>query len=100
MAVEPLSLSIKHIVATTGQGRPSVFDAIREGHLKTFLVGRKRFAKYKDVQAWVDFLEKQSSKGKPVCYRGKWVDTKAQSALGTAGRQRAVAARKEGKHAS
>ena len=69
--MEHFKLSITEIVEATHECRAVVFDAIRAGHLRTFLVGRRRFAKPKDVQAWVDYLQAQSDKGKPVSYRPK-----------------------------
>jgi hypothetical protein len=48
-----------------------VDDAIREGHLKTFLMGRKRKATMDSVRQWIAWLEKQSDAGHPVCYRAR-----------------------------
>jgi hypothetical protein len=48
-----------------------VYDAINAGHLKTFLVGRRRFAKPEAVRAWVDHLEAESTAGRPVVYRAR-----------------------------
>lgn len=69
--MEPLKLSLQQICAATGESRDVVFDAIRAGHLETFLVGRRRFARPAAVRIWVDFLEAQSKAGKPVCYRSR-----------------------------
>ena len=69
--MEPLKLNVNDIVAISRESKSIVFDAIQAGHLKTFLVGRRRFARPADVARWVDFLEKQSDKGKPVKYRPK-----------------------------
>jgi hypothetical protein len=67
--VDPLKLSITDIVAATGECRSVIFDAIAAGHLRTFLVGRRRFARPAEVRKWVDFLERESDKGRPVAYR-------------------------------
>ena len=67
--MEPLKVSIDDIVAVTGESRAIVYDAINAGHLKTFLVGRRRFAKPEAIRAWVDFLEAESAAGHPVVYR-------------------------------
>lgn len=69
--LEPLKLGIKQIVEVTGESVPVVYDAIRAGHLETFLVGRRRFARPEAVRAWVDFLEAQSNAGRPVSYRSR-----------------------------
>lgn len=67
--MEPLKISLDGIVAATGESRAIVYDAIKAGHLDSFLVGRRRFARPEAVRAWVDFLEAQSKAGRPVCYR-------------------------------
>lgn len=64
-----LKLSLKDIAGVTGESLPLIHDAINAGHLKTFLVGRRRFAKPEAVQKWIDYLEKQSDAGRPVKYR-------------------------------
>lgn len=69
--MEPLKLSLEEIVRLTGESRALIHDAINAGHLKTFLVGRRRFARPADVRAWVDFLEAQSDAGTPVAYRAR-----------------------------
>ena len=48
---------------------PSIYAAINAGHLKTFLIGRRRFVRESVLRAWLDFLEHQSDAGKPVTYR-------------------------------
>lgn len=69
--IEPLKLSVSEIGRISGESVPVIYDAIRAGHLKTFLVGRRRFAKLDAVRAWVDFLEKSSDAGAPVKYRAR-----------------------------
>ncbi|MGE0804993.1 MAG: hypothetical protein AB7L76_05525 [Burkholderiaceae bacterium] len=69
--MEPLKLGIKEICAVTKESPPVVYDAINAGHLETFLVGRRRFARPAAVRAWIDFLEAQSNAGKPVAYRAR-----------------------------
>lgn len=66
-----LKLSLKEIADITGESLPLIHDAINAGHLKTFIVGRRRFAKPDAVQKWVDYLEKQSDAGQPVKYRAR-----------------------------
>lgn len=71
MSKKPLdrALSLKEIVAVTGQNLPSIHAAKDAGHLKTYTVGRRRYARESAVQAWLDYLQKQSDAGKPVYYR-------------------------------
>ncbi len=69
--MEALKVSIEGIIAATGEGRAVIYDAIKQGHLETFLVGRRRFARPAAVRAWVDYLEKQANAGKPVTYRAR-----------------------------
>ena len=72
--LEPLKLSIEQIVALTGEGEPTIHRAIKAGHLRTFLVGRRRFARPSDVRAWVDMLQEASDAGQPVVYRPRAAD--------------------------
>lgn len=69
--IERLKLGLQDITEATGESLPVVHDAIRAGHLETFLVGRRRFAKPEAVRAWVDYLEAQSKAGTPVVYRAR-----------------------------
>jgi len=69
--MELLKLNFQQICNATGESRDVVFDAIRAGHLDSFLVGRRRFARPAAVRAWVDFLESQSKAGTPVAYRAR-----------------------------
>lgn len=75
--IQPLKLGLQAISEVTGESLPVVHDAIRAGHLETFLVGRRRFAKPDAVRKWVDFLEAQSKAGKPVVYRARSGERKA-----------------------
>lgn len=69
--MEKVKVSLDDIVNATGESRAVVYDAIKAGHLKTFLVGRRRFARPAAVEAWVDFLQAESDAGRPVVYRGR-----------------------------
>lgn len=69
--MEPLKVSLEEIARATGESRALIYDAIRAGHLETFLVGRRRFARPAAVRKWVDYLEAQSKDGKPVVYRAR-----------------------------
>jgi len=67
--MQKLKLSIDEIAALTGEARPLIYHAIGRGDLRTFLVGRRRFAKPADVQSWIDFLQSESDAGRPVSYQ-------------------------------
>lgn len=79
--MEPLKLSLKQISETTGESLPVIHDAINAGHLDTFLVGRRRFARPKAVEKWIDFLEAESKKGTPVTYRARPDNRRSGAAL-------------------
>ena len=66
--VDP-AMGMKEICAASGQGLMSVYAAINAGHLKTYLVGRRRFARASALNAWLDFMQKQSDSGRAVVYR-------------------------------
>lgn len=69
--IEKLKLSLQEIAEVTGECLPLIHDAINAGHLDTFLVGRRRFARPASVSAWVDLLESRSKAGRPVVYRAR-----------------------------
>lgn len=69
--MEKLKLSVDDIRISTGESTPVIYDAIRQGDLETFLVGRRRFARPAAVRKWVDFLEAESKAGRPVTYRAR-----------------------------
>lgn len=71
MQLEPLKLSLQSIAEVTGESHPTIYKAIEQGHLETFLVGRRRFARPDAVRKWVDFLQAESDKGRPVVYRSR-----------------------------
>lgn len=76
-------LSMPEICAASGESVHVVYDAIKAGHLDTFLVGRRRFARPAAVEEWIDFLEAQSKAGRPVAYRkrsGKAVPAQREAA--------------------
>lgn len=77
--LEPLKLSIEQIATLTGEGEPTIHRAIKAGHLRTFLVGRRRFARPSDVRAWVDMLQEASDAGRPVVYRPRAADAAAKA---------------------
>ena len=71
--MEKLKLSLAEVSACTGESLPVIHDAIKAGHLRTFLVGRRRFARPDAIRAWVDHLEAESNAGRPVAYRSREV---------------------------
>ena len=77
MTLEPLKLALQNIAEVTGESLPTIYKAIERGHLETFLVGRRRFARPAAVRKWVDFLEAESDKGRPVVYRSRASEEKA-----------------------
>jgi len=66
-----LKLSLADVGELTGEALPLIRAAISAGDLKTFLVGRRRFARPADVEAWVDFLQRESDAGRPVKYQAR-----------------------------
>ena len=66
MTLHKLKLSLEEICQLSGESLPLIHDAINAGDIKTFLVGRRRFARPHDVAAWVDFLQRESDAGRPV----------------------------------
>lgn len=67
--MEPLKLGMQEISEASKECANIVYEAIKCGHLETFLVGRRRFARPEAVRKWVDFLQAQSDAGKPASYR-------------------------------
>jgi len=67
--VDQLKLSMRDVQRITGESPPVVYSAIEHGHLKTFVVGRRRFARPEAVRAWVDFMEAESDAGRPLVYK-------------------------------
>ena len=77
--MQKLKLSLQEIAEATGESLPLIHDAINAGHLRTFVVGRRRFARPADVEKWVTFLQKQSDSGKPVKYRARPAERRAEA---------------------
>lgn len=69
--MEPLKIPLAEIPRITGESLAVVYDAIHTGHLSTFLVGRRRFARPAAIEKWVDYLESKSNQGEPVVYRAR-----------------------------
>lgn len=69
--MEKLKLTREEISQVSGESLSIIDDAIRLGHLKTFIVGRRRFARPEAVRAWVDYLQSESDSGRPVSYRAR-----------------------------
>ena len=69
--MEKLKLSINDIVQTTGESHSNVCRAIKQGHIRTFVVGRRRFARPQAVRDWVDYLESESDAGRAVKYQAR-----------------------------
>lgn len=69
--MKKLKLTMAEVGEVTGEAPPLLYEAIKAGDLKTFLVGRRRFARPEDVQAWIDFLQARSDAGHPVSYQAR-----------------------------
>lgn len=69
--MDQLKIPLAAIPDITNESLAVVYDAMRAGHLTTFLVGRRRFARPEAIRAWIDFLEAQSVAGQPVTYRAR-----------------------------
>jgi len=82
---EPLKLGLKQIEKVTGESPPVIHAAIAAGHLKTFLVGRRRFARPEAVRAWIEYLEAQSDAGAPVSYRSRALEQARRAARAAGG---------------
>lgn len=67
--IESFRLSRADIRSATGVSLSVIDDAIRAGHLKSFLIGRRRYTRPQYVRQWVDYLESESDAGRPVHYR-------------------------------
>lgn len=83
--ISPLKLGLQQIAEATGESLHVIHNAINAGHLRTFLVGRRRFAKPEDVRAWVDFLQAQSDAGSPVSYRSRALEQDRRAARAAGG---------------
>ncbi len=75
--MDPLKIGLQAVCEVTGESMSVIYDAVKAGHLETFLVGRRRFARPDAVRKWVDFLQAQSDAGKPVSYRARSTEREA-----------------------
>lgn len=66
-----LKLTMAEVAELTNEALPLIYKASCSGQLKTFLVGRRRFVRPADVEAWVDFLQRESDAGRPVKYQAR-----------------------------
>lgn len=67
----------EQIAEASGTSVPVVDDAIRAGHLETFLVGRRRKATDEAVRKWIAYLKAESDAGRPVSYRARNAEQRA-----------------------
>lgn len=77
--MEKYKLSMTEIAASTGESLPLIYRAVNCGDLRTFLVGRRRFARPADVRKWVEFLQTKSDEGHPLQYQKRPVDELART---------------------
>ena len=68
VALDPI-VPVQEAAKTACMSLPGIYAAISAGHLKTFLIGRRRFVRESALREWLNFLEQQSDAGKPVIYR-------------------------------
>ena len=57
----PLSYPIAELPAETGVSRSVIYTEIRKGHLATFKVGARRYARYEAVLDWMQRLERETA---------------------------------------
>lgn len=60
---------IKNVAHIAHMSMPGIYAAIAAGHLRSFLIGRRRMVRESAVRDWLDMLERASDAGKPVVYR-------------------------------
>lgn len=77
--IQPLVLTLREIASATRRDLSTIHAAINAGHLVTYTVGRRRYASPAAVQAWLDFLVKESEAGRPVKYRPRTAEKAARS---------------------
>jgi excisionase family DNA binding protein len=57
-SVQRAALTMEQIAEALSCSKPTVYRLVSDGHLATFLIGRKRYASPKAVHACVERLEK------------------------------------------
>jgi excisionase family DNA binding protein len=57
----PAALTMDDVAAALRCSVPTVYRLVSDGHLKTFLIGRKRYASPRALEACVEGLEKLGS---------------------------------------
>ena len=57
----PLSYPIAELPAETGVSRSVIYTEIRKGHLATFKVGARRYARHEAVVDWMQRLEQETA---------------------------------------
>ena len=59
----PLSYPVAELPSETGVSRSQIYEEIRKGHLQTFKVGARRYARYEAVIDWLTRLEFETRGG-------------------------------------
>lgn len=77
--LEPLQVPLHRFPEITGKSPPTIHAAINAGHLRTYLIGRRRYATMDDLRAWIEFLRAESDAGRPVVYRPRSSERAAQA---------------------
>lgn len=62
MNQSPLTLSVAEVCKTTGIGRTSIFNAIRDGKLRAVKLGNRTLIRAEDLKAFLDNLPAISSR--------------------------------------
>ena len=57
----PLSYPIAELPSETGVSRSVIYTEIRKGHLATFKVGARRYARHDAVINWMQRLEQETA---------------------------------------
>ena len=57
-----LALSVKGCVRAAELGRTTIYEAIKNGDLKSFKVGRRRLVRVAALEAWLASLEQRSAR--------------------------------------
>ena len=61
LAQPPLSYPVPELPGLTGVSRSVIYTEIRRGHLATFKLGAKRYARHTAVLNWLERLEAETT---------------------------------------
>ena len=72
--IQRIDYSLADCVDASGRSLMTIHTAIKCGDLKSYLVGRRRYVRVVDLQAWLDLLRRESDEGRPRSYRSRDTD--------------------------